>query len=262
MDRRVTLALSLIVLVLCGPQVVAADPLQPEPAVSRTSDLKHIRGVVKSSSEAVLASQTEGRVVRLPFSAGQRFRKGQSLVLMDCEKHQAQLASAKAEHEARKKTLESNLSLLKLKAIGKLEVKVAAAEVKKAQAAIRIAQVNVKGCRVLAPFSGRVVKVLVNAYENVFPNTELISILDDRHLEIDLILPSRALVWLDSGTSFSFQVDETGVTHQARVTEIGASVDPASQTVNVIGTFTEPVPKVLPGMSGTAQFIEQPQGLP
>jgi membrane fusion protein, multidrug efflux system len=53
-------------------------------------------------------------------------------------------------------------------------------------------------------------------------------------------------------------VDETRRSYPARVKEIGASVDAASQTIKVIGAFEKLPPEVLAGMSGSAQFAEQP----
>jgi membrane fusion protein, multidrug efflux system len=224
----------------------------------KPSELNTVRGVVKSSSEAVLSSQIEGRISTLPFKDGQRFKKGQILVVMDCAKYEAELASATAEHEARKKTHANNLRLSDLRAIGRLEVEISEAEVKKALAATKIAQVKVSGCRIMAPFSGRVVKVMAHEHENIFPNDQLLSILDDSQLEIELLLPSRSLTWLKNGSGFGFTVDETGRGYAARVTEIGASVDPASQTVRVIGEFEGTPADVLTGMSGTATFNETP----
>ena len=138
-------------------------------------------------------------------------------------------------------------------------VVVSEAEVEKAQAAVKAAQVNVNGCTVLAPFPGRVVKTIVNEHENVFPNDQLISLLDDSQLEIELILPSKSLAWLRAGTTFEYSVEETGLRYPAVVQEIGANVDPASQTVKVKGLFRTKPDNVLAGMSGTASFAEIPQ---
>lgn len=224
------------------------------PASSDMSDLTKIRGVVKSSAEAVLSSQIQGRISRLPYKEGQRFPKGATLVLLDCAKYKAELSGAYAEHQARKKTLQNTLGLSKLNAVGTLELEVARAEARKALSAIRIAQVNVRGCQIRAPFSGRVVKTMVNEHENVFPNDQLLSILDDTRLEIELILASKSLSWLRRGTTFKFVVDETGRSHVAKVATIGANVDPVSQTIKVMGVFVRRPTDVLAGMSGTAVF--------
>lgn len=213
-----------------------------------------VRGVVRASIQAILYAQIQGQVVQVLYKEGQRFEEGHTLVQIDCDKYRAELAAAHAEHEVKDKVYKNNLALTRLDAVSTLDLETSEAEVKKAFAAIRVAEVNVKGCLVLAPFSGRVVGVMVNTFENVFPNDKLISLLDDTSLEIELVLPSTALVWLKRKAPFTFVVDETRQGYSARIKEIGASVDPASQTIKVIGAFNKLPPEVLAGMSGSAQF--------
>lgn len=222
------------------------------------SDNGVMRGVVKAAKQAVLYAQIQGRVNDVPFKEGQSFEKGSTLVQLDCDKYRAELAAATAEHEAKDKTFQNNKELTKLKAVSALELGISEAEAKKTQAAIRIAEINVRSCRIAAPFSGRVVGVMVNEHENVFPNDKLLSLLDDTSLEIELVLPSASLSWLKRKSLFTFAVDETRQQYPARVKEIGANVDPASQTIKVIGIFEKLPGEVLAGMSGTAQFVEQP----
>jgi len=225
---------------------------------SSAAELSTIRGVVRATAQATLASQVQGQISQLPFKEGQRFRKGALLVALDCSKYEAELASAQAEYRGRRKTYENNLRLAKHGSVGTLELDVSQAEAEKAFAAVSAAQVNVKGCTVRAPFPGRVVKMIVNEHENVFPNDQLISLLDDSLLEIALILPSKSLAWLKVGTPFEYAVDETGLRYPAVVQDIGANVDPASQTVKVKGLFRTQPDNVLAGMSGTASFAELP----
>ncbi len=216
------------------------------------------RGIVKAAAQAILYAQVQGRVSMLPYKEGQRFGKGHTLVQIDCDKYQAELAVAQAEYESKDKVYKNNLELAKLNAVSKLDLEISAADAKKASASARVVGINVKGCQIVAPFGGRVVSVMVNEHENVFPNDKLISLLDDSSLEIELVLPSASLSWLQRKSVFTFVVDETRRSYPARVKEIGASVDAASQTIKVIGAFEKLPPEVLAGMSGSAQFAEQP----
>lgn len=213
-----------------------------------------LRGIVKASTQAVLHSQIQGRISQMPVKEGQRFEKGASLVEIDCDKYRAELAGALAEHEAKDKTVRNNRELTKLNAVSTLELEISEAEAKKAAASIRLAEINVRSCHIAAPFSGRVVAVMVNEHENVFPNDKLLSLLDDTSLEIELVLPSSTLAWLKRKSPFTFIIDETHREYPAKVKEIGANVDPASQTVKVVGSFGSLPADVLAGMSGTAQF--------
>ena len=226
---------------------------------SSADQLSTIRGVVKPTAQATLASQVQGRISQLPFREGQRFKKGALLVALDCSRYEAELASTQAEYRGKKKIYENNLRLAEYRAVGTLELEVSQAESQKAAAGVKAAQINVNGCTVRAPFPGRVVKMIVNEHENVFPNDQLISLLDDSLLEIELILPSKSLAWLKVGTAFEYAIDETGDRYPAMVQDIGANVDPASQTVKVKGRFRNQPDNVLAGMSGTALFAELPR---
>ena len=70
-------------------------------------------------------------------------------------------------------------------------------------------------------------------------------------------MPSKWLRWLKVGSPFRVLIDETGRRYNARVTIIGARVDPASQSVEVLGEFNEKPADLLAGMSGAARFIAQ-----
>jgi len=251
---------ALVGLWLLMPILPATAGVKPDskPA-SSAEELSTIRGVVKATAQATLASQVQGRISQLPFKEGQRFQKGALLVALDCSRYEAELASAQAEYRGKQKTYENNRRLSQHEAVGQLELEISQTDAEKALAAVKVAQVNVKGCTVRAPFPGRVVKMIVNEHENVFPNDQLISLLDDSLLEIALILPSKALAWLKVGSLFEYVVDETGLRYPAVVQDIGANVDPASQTVKVKGLFRAQPDNVLAGMSGTALFAELPR---
>lgn len=220
------------------------------------SDLQTVRGIVKPVVEAVIASEIQALVKRMPFRDGDPFKKGALLVEFECAKYRAELAAAQAELEARQKMVINNEELAKLHGIGRLEVDISQAELKKAQAAFRRAQIIVHGCRIPAPFDGRVVKTLVHPHESVNPYDDLLSIVSNQDLDIELILPSSSLRWIKKRSTFSFLIDETQETYPAEVVEIGARVDPVSQTIRVFGRFHTHPTGVLAGMSGSAKFPE------
>lgn len=242
---RCAVGMGTLLLVLTGAQTGAQSP---------PAELETIRGLVKSSREAMLSSQIAGRIVKLPFRDGAQFKEKAVLIAFDCALYRAELAAAKAERLARRKTWENNKSLNRLSAIGALEVEVSEAEHSKAAAKVRVAEVRVSRCAIRAPFDGRVVTTRVNQYESVGVNQELLAILDHRSLEIELIVPSGWLTWLNKGAEFTFTIDETAQTYAATVVRLAASADAVSQTVRVGAAFAGPVDNVIPGMSGTAAF--------
>ncbi len=57
-----------------------------------------VRGVVRASSQAVISTDLSARVARVGFKEGAQFQKGDVLVAFDCRRHEAELASAEAQH--------------------------------------------------------------------------------------------------------------------------------------------------------------------
>ncbi len=251
--RRINgMVIAVLLLSVVAPQMSWSKGERPAAVVRPGNDV--VRGIVRAATQAVLYAQIQGRVSQLPRKEGERIERGDTLAQIDCEKYRAELAGAIAEYQAKDKTFANNKELAKLNAVSTLELEISEADAKKAQASIRIAEINVASCRIAAPFSGRITGVMVNEHENVFPNDKVLSLLDDTSLEIELVLPSSSLAWLKRKARFTFTIDETRREYQAKVKEIGASIDPASQTVKVIGAFEKLSPEVLAGMSGSAQF--------
>lgn len=247
---------SFVIVIILLPAIVMAQA-QTEPAGMNNNDdagIGSTRGLIKPVNQATLSSEISARITKLPYKVGASFKKGNILINFDCSQYSAELDAAKAEYLARAKRLDNNRQLLKLNAISKIEVDISEAEAQKARAAQEIAQVKVNQCSIKAPYDGRVVEHLVHEHESVAKDQQLISILDDKDLEIELIVPSKWLAWLKSGTKFKIAIDETGNTYDAVVSEVGAAVDPVSQTVRILGKFESDTNSILPGMSGEVTF--------
>ena len=227
-------------------------------ALAQGSEDDAVRGLVKPKFKAVLSSEISARISQLPFRDGQRFEKGATLVKFDCSLYLADRESRQAEYDKQRKEHENQKQLLVLNATSNINVDIAESDARKARAEMRMAQVRVRRCEITAPYAGRVLELSVNPHESVAPADKLLSILDDKSLEIELIVPSKWLSWLRVTSKFALHLDETSQTYPAEVAELGAAVDPVSQTVRVIGVFQEQPNDVLAGMSGTARFATQP----
>jgi len=238
--------------------VLLLSALATAPAVAGTLAA---RTLIKSRTQAVLSSEIAGRILRLPPREGDRFRSGDTLVEFDCGWFNAAQAAAQAGLNHAQAKLSGLESLAAMRSAGGMDVALARAEVERARAELRTAGLSVKHCVVTAPFNGRVVDLRARAFESVAANTPLLSVLDDGDLEASLVVPSSWLTWLKPGYPFVIDVDETGRRHAGRVSRLGASVDPVSQTVAVFGTIDDIDPTIVAGMSGTARLVP-PDGAP
>ena len=216
------------------------------------------RGVIKPHAEATVTVDFSARIARLPFRDGDRFQKGDLLLAFDCTRQRADVSAANAAARAGDLEFANGKRLLKRGAAGANDVALLGARADKARGELRSAAARTIQCEIKAPFGGRMVKRLAQEHEAPAPNQPLFKIVDDSALELEVIVPSRWLVWLKAGTRFDFAIDETGETQLAEVARLGAAVDPVSQTIEIYGVLKTKSLSVLPGMSGTATVRSTP----
>lgn len=212
------------------------------------------RGVVIPNAEVTLGAGVSAKIEAMPFKAGQSFSKGQPLVVFDCARQLADLRGAKASLGKVASFYQGKKRLKSRGAAGSQEVREAAADVATARATVDGLQEVIGLCKINAPFNGRVVERHAETHEIPATSAPILTVVDDSSLELDLIVPSTWLRWVQKGTSFDFAVDELGKSYKARVDRLGAKVDAVSQTIKITGVFASRPGNVLAGMSGTAKF--------
>ncbi len=231
-------------------------------AVAEPTDISSpIRGVVRPQRQATISTDFQASVAATKFKEGDRFRTGDVLIEFDCRRHQSELAAAEAQTLEMKLALENNVTLDKYKAVGKSDLEISRARVKRTEAEASGLRARLDQCKVVAPFDGRIAEQAIQAHEMPAPGKPFLTIIEDQNLEIELIVPSDWLKWLTTGAKFVFTVDETQSAFPAQVTRIAAAVDPVSQTIKVMGLFDADAGAagILSGMSGAAQF-DAPRG--
>jgi RND family efflux transporter MFP subunit len=219
--------------------------------VNNSATLKHdIRAQLMPRRYTTIAAEIGAKVSAISVTEGGAFRAGQWLVQFDCSIQKAQLDKAQAELDGADQTLRSNLRLEQLNSVGQLELDLSKSSVGKAKAEVGANNAVLAKCQISAPFSGRVAEQKVREQQYVQPGQPLLDILDDSVLELEFLVPSTWLRWLKVGGSFDVQIDETRKTYPAKLTRIGARVDPVSQSVKVAAAIHGKFPELMAGMSG------------
>jgi RND family efflux transporter MFP subunit len=238
----------------------AAAPAPAAPAAARPapadgpSDANAVRVLLTADAETVLLSQSIGRITTLNGGMGERVRKGQLVVALDCTEVQGRLKMAQAELSSARDTYDTKVRLKGLDAAGDIEVQLAASAVAKAEGQIQMTQAQIQNCSVHAPFSGRIAKLHVKPFQGVTAGQPLVELVRDGPPRLRLNVPSRWLRSLKVGTPFQVDVDETGRSYKATVSAINARVDAVAQTIEIEARINGAHAELLPGMSGTARF--------
>jgi RND family efflux transporter MFP subunit len=213
-------------------------------------DGSEMRAQLTPVKYAALAAEMPAKVTQVAVFEGQSFKRGEQLVSFECEMQRAQLQKVKAQLFAAETTLTGNERLSELNAIGAVELNTSRAEVAKAKADVAYWQATVKKCVIDAPFDGRAGDVLVREQQFVKAGDGLLNIFDDSALELEFIIPSSWLNWLDAGHRFEVHIEDTGENYPARLTRLAGHVDPLSHTVKAVAVIDGNYQELLSGMSG------------
>ena len=213
-----------------------------------------IYGKLRSQHSTLLSSEIPARIERILVREGDSFKKGASLINLDCSLINAKYEKLEAILEAARAKLSIEKRLLELNSTGELDVKNAEAEMGKITADMKAGRVRLSKCVIKAPFSGRVVEVKMGEHQFAKVGVEIIKIIDDINLEIVFMVPSSWVNWLKIGYDFLYHVDETSQAYKARVIQRGAQIDAISRSIIIIGATNKPQRELIPGMSGVVQF--------
>ncbi len=222
--------------------------------VSSKAEVRESRALVVASQEAVLSSELAARITSISVKEMERFKKGDLLIQFDCSLYEAQKDVVRANENSALIKLKSDEQMLQMRSIGKYELELSISEYEKAKSELRIAELNVERCEIRAPFDGAVEEVIVNAFESIQPQVELMKIIKTDVLELEMVVSSEWVSWLTIGHPITVYIDEIQEEFNASISGIGANVDAVSQTIQLKGTITNASSALLPGMSGRVVF--------
>ena len=215
------------------------------------------RAVILSLDRTILSSEIAGEIIELSKSEGDSFKKGDTLIKIDCSVYKAQKRKIEVEKEISKLQLEKNKKLDTYGSIGTFEIQISQENYNKQQAENDIAAINVSRCSIQAPFDGRVASKKVSKHQSIKPQDELLEIVSIDNLEARVVVPSSWLVWLKRGMEFDLMIDETKTKIKAQVVQLDSVVDPTSQSLSIRAKLIKPFENIIPGMSATAIFYQQ-----
>lgn len=210
------------------------------------------RAQIMPRRHTVLAAEMVGRIVRMPVREGASFEQGEVLFAFDCAVERARLDKAEAGVAVTEKKARVQARLERLGSSSELEAAVARAEAEEARAERAVRRAEVRRCRTVAPFPGRISELKVQNHQSVKRGEPIMEIVATDALEVELIVPSDWLAWLERGQRFSVAVEETDTTHAAEIRLIAPWIDAASQSVTVYARLEGETGSLRPGMSGRA----------
>ena len=114
-------------------------------------------------------------------------------------------------------------------------------------------------CRVVAPFSGSLVKIRVKGAESVPLGHPLLELVNPESLKAQLFVPSSWSRWIKLGTPVVIKSNDNARTYRAKIAKTNARVEGVSQSLELEARFEGSTVGLLPGMVGTVTFPGRPK---
>jgi len=262
---RPLLAISLLFAVVAvasgcgGDQASSENSSAPERPATRVetllleptsfTDVIEVTGTVEALDDAVLSSQTDGRVTMLR-DLGTRVSAGEAVAEINADEARAAVEQAEAQYDLAQDRFERQHPLYRDSVISALEFEQVRSERNQARAALSQAETRLKNAQIDAPFAGTVEERFIEEGEQAAPGTRIARLVNTRRVKVTAGVPERYANDIEVGTpvQLDFRRYGTGV-RTATVSFAGSTIDPESRTFSIEVTVSNEEGRLKPEMS-------------
>ena len=255
-----------------------ANLRSPSSAILQSAKSYTTVGPLVALQQADIAAERDGRVVSIAVEIGDHVEKGQVLALLDDsmqrasrDAQKARVASLQAQvldWQAEQKSVEADLRRADTMRADKIisqeswehvkykldetvaEVARHRADETVAEDELEAANLQLEKSRIVAPFAGVVGRSSVRIAQQVKEGDVLFWITAVAPLRILFTVPESEMAAFTNGAALLLTTpDYPSLRQPARIFRVSPVVDPASGSVQIIGTVVHPSPLLKPGMS-------------
>jgi RND family efflux transporter MFP subunit len=230
-----------------GGAAFAVDVMSTE---AKTVDyIVQVPGTIEAFERIQVTARVAGVVDRVAFSEGQNVKKGDVLVIIDSERFQLAVNSAKAalakaqaaqkdtEAQAgrRQAASEEHPGLIPGEEVETFKTKSLTAQADKdvAAEALKVAQANLRDSSVRAPIEGTIQTRTVETGQYVNAGYLMATLLRSEPMLLRFQVDPQDAPRLKPGMAVSFAMRETQGQYKAKITLVAAAADPSTHTVGV-----------------------------
>jgi RND family efflux transporter MFP subunit len=196
---------------------------------------------------ADILARVSGVVQRLVAEEGDRVAKGTVLLHIDDEEYRHRVTLAEVDVEQNALRFERSQKMVDQGLTSAESFETALRDLRSSEAALELAKLELSYTRVAAPFTGRVVRRLVDQGQNVSNGTALFTIADMSRLLARVHVPAREFRRIRPDQPVELVVTSTGDRLTGRIDLVSPVVDPDSGTIKVTVEVTKYPPTTRPG---------------
>lgn len=214
-------------------------------------------GSIAANESAQIRAEVAGVVREILFQEGELVTRGQVLLKIDDSELRAQTEEAEAAFRLAQINVERADRLIQIKNITQADNDRAHAEFKTAQAKLALQRSRLEKSAVKAPFDGTVGARAISPGDYVNNQTTIATVDDLSRLKIEFDVPEAYLAKVHPGTSFRIQ--SRGLASASPIVGevyfIGATISRETRSSGAKGFLTQPPTSLKPGMFADVELV-------
>ena len=251
-----------------------APPVSVAAAVQRTvTDIEEFTGRLEAPRSVEVRPRIGGTIDKVHFRDGQRVAQGAMLFSIDPKPFQAELARAQSQLSAARSRaalasaeLGRAKKLLDAKAVSAQEfdqltsgAATSGADIAAAEAAVRVAQLNLGYTSVRAPMAGQLSRAIITEGNLVSDQSVLTTLVATQQVYAYFDGSEQTFLRLRKGDPGQRSVrmglaDESGFPHQGKIDFVDNQLNPQTGAIRMRGVFANPKGEFTPGLFARVQL--------
>jgi RND family efflux transporter MFP subunit len=196
------------------------------------NDSKTYYGELKFANSSHFVAQQPGIITQINAKAGQKVKKGQTIVVYPPTNHKIQIDQARIEQEKLANDLKRQEELFKAGAASKVSVSNLKTQLSLSQKNMsRLNQVNI----IKAPFTGIVTEIQTEKGNEVQPGNILFSMAKSSEVEVEFYVSGKEINSLSIGDKAKLKVNNQSV--EGKISKKSIQIDPKKRAFKITASF-------------------------
>lgn len=213
-------------------------------------------GSVVAVQGVTVSAEVAGKITRIAFEAGATVAAGDLLVQLDTSTEEAQLASADAAVTLAEVNLKRQRELRAQNTNSPSDLDAAEAQSKQTAAAAATIRAIIAKKSIRAPFAGRLGLRYVNLGQNLNAGEAITNLQTLDPIYVNFSIPQQNLPRLKTGGAVRITTDVApGEKFEGVITAISPEIDQATRSVRVQATLANSAEKLHPGVFASVEIV-------
>jgi membrane fusion protein (multidrug efflux system) len=244
--------------------VMGAAPMQMPPEVVTAEKARKeswpstvsATGTMVAVQGVTVGAELGGKIVEIDFESGDKVKAGDLLVRIDVSAEEAQLRSAEAAAKLARINLKRSSNLRKNKTVSQADLDTAEANFKQATAQVDNMRAAIAKKTLRAPFAGNLGIRQVNIGQIVDKGTPVVTLQTIDPIYVDFSLPQQRFSVLAPDTDVNVTSDAApGEVFTGKIIAVNPEIDQITRSVRIRATLDNSKELLRPGMFGNVEVM-------